>query len=43
MLYRPFSMSQGGKTSGGRAAAATAEAMDQWMGVEEKESQGGVV
>jgi hypothetical protein len=40
MLYRPFSMSQGGKISGGRAAAA-AEAMDQWMGVEEKESQGG--
>jgi len=34
MLYRPVSMSHGGKTSGGRAAVATAEAMD---GVEEKE------
>lgn len=40
MLYRPVSTSHGGKTSGGRAAAAIAEAMD---GVEEKESQVGVV
>jgi len=32
-------MSHGGKMSGGRAEAATAEAMD---GVEEKESQVGV-
>lgn len=36
MLYRPVSTSHGGKTSGGRAEAATAEAMD---GVEERESQ----
>jgi hypothetical protein len=40
MLYRPVSMSHGGRTSGGRAAAATAEAMD---GVEEKEGQVGVL
>jgi hypothetical protein len=33
MLYRPVSMSHGGKTSGGRVAVVTAEAMD---GVEEK-------
>jgi hypothetical protein len=40
MLYRPVSTSHGGKTRGGRADAATAEAMD---GVEEKESQVGVL
>ena len=38
MLYRPVSTSHGGKTSGGRADAATGEAMD---GVEEKGSQWG--
>ena len=36
MLYRPVSTSHGGRTSGGRAEVATAEAMD---GVEERESQ----
>ena len=36
MLYRPVSTSHGGKTSGGRAEAATAEAMD---GVEERERE----
>jgi hypothetical protein len=40
MLYRPVSMSHGGKTSGGRAVVTTAEAMD---GVEEKESRVGVL
>jgi len=40
MLYRPVSTSHGGKTSGGRMAVATAEAID---GVEEKESQVGVL
>lgn len=40
MLYRPLSTSHGGKTSGGRVAVATAEAMD---GVEEEESQVGVL
>lgn len=40
MLYRPVSTSHGGKTSGGRAAAAKAEAMD---GIEEKEGQVGVL
>jgi hypothetical protein len=38
MLYRPLSTSHGGKTSGGRVAVATTEAMD---GVEEEESQVG--
>jgi hypothetical protein len=40
MLYRPLSTSHGGKTSGGRVAVATTEAMD---GVEEKEGQVGVL
>ena len=37
MLYRPVSTSHGGKTSGGRAAVATADAME----VEERECQWG--
>lgn len=41
MLYRPVSTSHGGKTSGGRAAAATADAME--VEEREREPSGGTV
>ncbi len=41
MLYRPVSTSHGGKTSGGRAEAATAEAMINGWGRREKRQVGG--